>query len=144
MTKKVSFFNISITGSESKFTTSVFRKKTFGGVYLNIYSHLPTDYKIKKGLIDTLLHRSYNICSDNAGFHQEILFLKSVWLKNSFPLFFIYKCVKKFLDKLFIKKNEEKDTSTKKEITNFYEKISLQVKRQIIEIFCTCNKHIIN
>ena len=71
---KISFLDISITRTENKFTTSIFRKKTFSGVYLNFHSHLPTDYK--KGLTDTLLHRSYNICSDYASFHQEILFLK--------------------------------------------------------------------
>ena len=138
---KISFLDISITRIENKFTTPIFRKKTFSGVYLNFHSHLPTDYK--KGLIDTLLHRSRNICSDYASFHQEILFLKSVWQKNSLPLFFIDKCVKKFLDKLFIKRKKEKDSSTKKEITvslEFLGIISRQVKRQLIEIFRTCNK----
>ena len=101
---KISFLHISTTRTENKFTTSIFRKKTFSGVYLNFHSHLPTDYN--KGLIDTLLHRSYNICSDYVSFHQEILFLKTVWQKNSFPLFFIDKCVKNFWDKLFIKKKE--------------------------------------
>ena len=140
---KISFLDISITRTENKFATSIFRKKTFSGVYLNFHSHLPTDYK--KGLIDTLLHRSYNICTDDASFHQEILFLKSVWQKNYCPLFFIDKCVKKFLDKLFIKKKKIKDSSTKKEIMislDILGKIYLQVKRQLIEIFRTCNKGI--
>ena len=53
---KISFLDISITRTENKFTTSIFRKKTYSGVYLNFHSHLLTDYK--KGLIDTLLHRS--------------------------------------------------------------------------------------
>ena len=104
-----------------------------------------TYQQITRLLIDTLLHRSYNICSNYASFHQEILFLKSVWQKNSFPLFFIDKCVKKFLDKSFIKRKKEKDSSTKKEITvplEFLGKISLLVKRQLIEIFRTCNKDI--
>ena len=67
-----------------------------------------------------------------------------MWLKNSFPLFFIDKCVKKSLDKLFIKRKKIKDSSTKNEITitEFLGKISLQVKRQLIEIFRTCNKDI--
>ena len=140
---KISFLDISETRTANKITTSIFRKKKFIGVYLNFHSHLPTDYK--KGLIDTLLHRSYNIHSNYASFHQEILFLKSVWQQNSFPLFFIDKCVKKFLDKLFIKRKKVKDSSTKKEITislEFLGKISLQVKRQLIEIFRTCNKDI--
>ena len=91
---KISFLDISITRCNNKLMTSIFRKKTFSGVYLNFYSHLPIDYK--KGLIRTLLYRAYMICSDYASLHQEILFLKSVWQKNSFPLFFIDKCVKKF------------------------------------------------
>ena len=140
---KISFLDISETRTANKITTSIFRKKKFIGVYLNFHSHLPTDYK--KGLIDTLLHRSYNICTDDASFHQEILFLKSVWQKNYCPLFFIDKCVKKFLDKLFIKKKKIKDSSTKKEIMislDILGKIYLQVKRQLIEIFRTCNKGI--
>ena len=51
----------------------------------------------------------------------------------------------KFLDKLFIKRKKEKDSSTKKELMvslEFLGKISLQVKRQLIEIFRTCNKDI--
>ena len=49
---KISFLDISITRTENKFATSIFRKKTFSGVYLNFHSHLPTDYK--KGIIDTV------------------------------------------------------------------------------------------
>ena len=135
---RISFLDISITRTESKFTMSIFLKKTFSGTYLNFHSHLPTDYK-------TLLHRSYSICCDHASFLEEILFLKSVWQKISFPLFFIEKYVKKFLDKLFTKRKKVKDSSTKKEIMislEFLGKISLQVKRQLIEIFRTCNKDI--
>ena len=49
------------------------------------------------------------------------------------------------MDKLFIKRNKEKDSSDKKEVTvslEFLGKISLQVKRQLIEIFRTCSKEI--
>ena len=68
-----------------------------------------------------------------------------MWQKNSFPLFFIVKCVKTFLGKLFIKRRKEKYSPSKKEITvssKVLGKISLQVKRQLIEIFRTCNKDI--
>ena len=96
------FLDIKITRDGDRFTTSVYRKKTFSGVYLNYGSFLPLDYK--KGLIATLLHRTYAICSDYRSLHEEINRLKVIWQKNSFPLFFIDKCVKKFLDKLFVKK----------------------------------------
>ena len=61
------------------------------------------DYK--KGLIHTLLFRAYNIRADYVTLQTEIEFLKSIWQSNSFPLFFIDKCIKTFLDKLFIKRN---------------------------------------
>ena len=50
---KISFLDISITRSKNKLMTSLYRKKTFSGVYMNYNSFLPTNYK--KGLIDTLL-----------------------------------------------------------------------------------------
>ena len=90
-------------------------------------------------VIFSLLFRDY------INFHQEIFLLRSMWQENYFPLFFIDKCVNIFLGKLFIKRKKEKDSSTKKEITvslEFLGKISLQVKRQLIKIFCTCNKDI--
>ena len=35
---KISFLDISVTQTENKFTTSIFHKKTFSGVYLNFRS----------------------------------------------------------------------------------------------------------
>ena len=49
------------------------------------------------------------------------------------------------LDKLFIKRKKVKDSSTEKEIMISFEflgKTSLEVKRQLIEIFQTCSKDI--
>ena len=61
-------------------------------VYLNFGSFLHVEYK--KGLIATLLYRTYTICSDYAKFHDEDIKLKMIWQKNGFPLFFIDKRVK--------------------------------------------------
>ena len=73
---KISFLDISITRVGNELQTSLFRKKTFSGVYLNFSSHLPNI--CKKGLIDTLLYRAYNICYSYASFDQEINYLKTV------------------------------------------------------------------
>ena len=140
---KILFLDISITRVWNELQTSLFRKKTFSGVYLNFNSHLPNMYK--KGLIDTLLYWAYNICSSYASFDQEINYLKTVWQKNSFTLFFIDKCVQKFLNKLFIKRNHQKLTSAKKEVLitlEFLGKTSLQVKKQLKDIFRSCQKHV--
>ena len=83
---RISFLDISITRVGNQLQTSLFRKKTFSGVYLNFNSHLPNMYK--KGLIDTLLYRAYNICSTYTSFHQEIIYVKTIWQKNSFPLIY--------------------------------------------------------
>ena len=126
---KISFLDISITRVGNELQTSLFRKNTFSGVYLNFNSHLPNMYK--KGLIDTLFYRAYNICSSYASFDQEINYPKTVWQKNSFPLFFIDKCVQKFLNKLFIKRNHQKLTSAKKEVLitlGFLEKLPFKLK----------------
>ena len=80
--------------------TSIFRKPTFSGVYTNFNTFLPTEYK--RGLLHTLLCRTYNICSSYFQIHEDIIHLKSVWEKNSFPFFFIDKCIHKFLNKLLL------------------------------------------
>ena len=137
------FLDIKITREGGKLTTSIYRKKTFSGVYVNYNSFLPRDYK--RGLISTLLHRAYTICSDYNKLHQEISRLKTIWQKNSYPLSFVDRCVKKFLDKLFVKRTSPKPISTKKEVlicTEFLGKISILMKKKLQQIFKECGKGI--
>ena len=138
---KISFLDISITRSKNKLMTSLYRKKTFSGVYMNYNSFLPTN--CKKGLIDTLLFRSYNICADYSILHNEIKYLKIILQKNSFPLFVIDNCSRNFPKKLFITRKSSNTISDKKKIficSKFLGKISLQSKKQLIDIFRTCRK----
>ena len=58
----------------------------------------------KRGLIETLLHRSFRLCSSYENFHWEIETLKSIFKHNNYPQYFVNQCLKKFLNKLFIKK----------------------------------------
>ena len=46
------------------------------------------------------------------------MYLKAVWQKNSYPLFFLFlgKCVEKFLNKLFLKHNHKNLTLAKKDV----------------------------
>ena len=140
---KISFLDISVTRINNKLTASLYRKKTFSGVYLNFNSFLPMDHK--KGLIHNLLFPAYNVRVDQVTLHNEIEFLISIWQRNSFPLFFIDNCIKKFLDNLFINRNISGTVSKKKEVFNcleFLGKIYLQSKDQLTEIVCTCKKNI--
>ena len=67
---KILFLDISITRLNNKLVTLLNRKKTFRGVYVNYNRFSPTNYK--KGLIDTMLLRSYNICADYRILHNKI------------------------------------------------------------------------
>ena len=99
----LSFLDVKITKNET-FTTSLYKKPTFSGLYLNFKSHVPETYK--KGLIFCLLYRIYSICSNWALIHDEICKLKCILLRNKYPMSFIDTCVRTFLSKLFTVKTE--------------------------------------
>ena len=92
-----------------------------------------------------MLFQSYNICADYSILHNKIKYLRTIWQKNSFPLFFIDNCIKFFLDKLFITCKSSNNISDRKEIficLEFLGKISQQSKKQLIDIFRTCHKKV--
>ena len=98
---KLPFLDILVT-RENAFTTNIYRKPTFSGLYTNFHSFLPENYKT--GLVLTLLFRIYTICSDWSKIHTEIINLRNIMLKNNFPSYFIDRCIKLFFDRLFLKK----------------------------------------
>ena len=98
-----SFLDIKISRDQSNsFSTSVFRKPTFSGVFTNFSSYMPKTYKL--GLVYTLIFRCFNLCSSYENFHKEISELKEIFKKNGYPSDFIDFCIKKFLNKLYTKK----------------------------------------
>ena len=136
----LAFLDIKITRIDDKLITSIHRKKTFSGVYLNYHSYLPKEYK--KGLLFTLLYRAYKLSSSYVSFHEEIQNLKIIWQKNSFPVYFIDKCVYKFLDKLFTRPHNVEEAATEKEklliCLPFLGNISIQLKKQLLRIYKEC------
>ena len=88
----LSFLDVKICGKNGKFFTSVYRKPTFSGVFTNYENFIPT-YQ-KRGLLHTLFHRSFSICCDFKTFHFEIDHLKTILIKNNYPLNFIDSCIK--------------------------------------------------
>ena len=62
----------------------------------------------------SLLCKGLNFALPPKKLKFENYLLPLSWQKNSFPLFFIDKCVKKFLDKLFIKRKKVKDSLLKR------------------------------
>ena len=72
-----SFLDVKITHSNNQLITLVFRKATFSGVFTNFKSFMPVTYKF--GLVHTLLHHSFSICSSYEKIHEEIVLLKEVF-----------------------------------------------------------------
>ena len=92
----MSFLDVKIIRQKDRFTTSVYRKPTFSGIYTNFDSFLPSSNKI--GLLHTLLYRPFWICSDWTKFHLELVKLIDVFKNNGYPENFIDNCFKVFLD----------------------------------------------
>ena len=98
----MSFLDFKITRELNSFSTSVYRKPTFSGIFTNCDSFIPLSYKTL--LIWSLLYRAFSLCSSFELFRQEILKLKDIFKRNGYPISFIDKCVKRVLDKVFIEK----------------------------------------
>ena len=103
--KKLPFLDILITSSKNSFLTSVFRKSTFTGLFLNFTSFTPLSYKL--GLIKTLIDRTFKICYNWMTFHVEIKKVKHFLAKNAYPPHIVDKEIKRYVDK--IHKNDERN-----------------------------------
>ena len=129
------FLDIKIFRENDKFCTTVYRKKTFTGLYSNFKSLIPTSYK--KGLVLTLLFRIHSICSNWTLIHFEISKLTKILIFNGYPLAIIVKCIRQFLDKMHEVQQVEEDTEEEvKTISLFLPylgEISRKLKRSIMK-----------
>ena len=96
------FFDIKISMGNNKFTTSVYHKQTFSGVFISFGDFIPKSYKYN--LLFTLLHRAFKLCSNFELFHQKIDKLKIIFQYNGYPKSFVDFGIKEYLDKFFMKK----------------------------------------
>ena len=108
-----SFLGVKICRENNKLKTSAYREPTFSGVFTNFKSFIPTVQKF--GLVYTLLHRCFNITSSYEKLHNEINALKQIFKLNGYPIQFIDRCIKQFLQKLYITKAIQ-DTFNKKQL----------------------------
>ncbi len=129
------FLDVNVFRDAGKFSSTVHRKDTFSGVYSNFRSFMPETYK--RGLVSTLLYRAYMISSTFQSLHKEIENLKKIFSKNGYPSKFADKCIFKFFNKLYEKKDPI-PTVPKKELTMilpFLGTTSWKVKNDIIRSF---------
>ena len=101
---KLAFLDVLVTReADGSLTTSVFRKATFSGLYLQWDSYVPKQYK--RSLVHCLINRAWRICSNHYYFHQELLFLKNILKCNGYPSTFIDSCVNRFLSQHYEEQN---------------------------------------
>ena len=83
-TNKIPFLDILLKRcSDNTFSTSVYRKKTFTGLYTKWDSFTPRKYKIN--LIRTLTYRCFRICSSPSLLQAAIKDLRKLLLQNDYP-----------------------------------------------------------
>ena len=130
-----SFLDINIMREKHQFTTSVYRKPTFSGVFTHYESFIDDSYK--KSLIFTLLFRCFSICSDFSKFHLEIKKLRDIFKRNGYPSSLIEMCIRTFFQKLYVPK-QVYITVPKKQlliILPFLGKLSSKLKQQVANCF---------
>lgn len=88
------FLDTSVKRGSLKYTTTVYHKKTFTGVYLNWTSLTAKSYKI--GLIHCLLDRIWRICSDEHDRESETEKLRAILTKNEYPEQVVEREISKF------------------------------------------------
>ena len=105
--KKLPFLDILISSKNGSFETSVYRKDTFSGLFMNFKSFLPKTYKL--GLISTLIDRVFKIAQNRSVFYFEMKKVREFLGKNSYPPHLVDKQVKKYLKKVEIASDKSND-----------------------------------
>ena len=85
--KMLSFLDVEILCQQGKFTTTVYQKPTFSGIYINFQWFLPSIHKFR--MIYNLVYWCFCICSNWAQFHKKLTFLKGIFCKNGYPELFL-------------------------------------------------------
>ena len=93
--KKLPFLDTQVYRKDLTYHTTIFRKKTFTGVYLNWTSLTARRYKLS--LIYCLLDRIWRVCSETNERDNEINKLKTILKKNEYPDHIIDQEINRFL-----------------------------------------------
>ena len=129
------FLDVKIRRKNGKFVACVSRKPKFSGIFTDYESFIST-YQ-KRWPLHTLLHRSCSICCNFKTFHFEMDYLKTILMKNNYPLNFIDSCIKSFLIKLYAPKVIVKNVPKRDVFVKlpFLGSTSLQIGRKLQKLF---------
>ena len=73
------FLGVKVIREDNVFTTSVYRKSSFSGVYTHFDSYMPLTFKFN--LVSTIIFCSFTICTDMPKSHPEICKIKDIFIK---------------------------------------------------------------
>ena len=93
---RLPFLDIEIIRSNGRFSTSVYRKPNFIGLFTNFHSFVPLAYK--RSLVCCLLHRIFHLCSSYENFHPQLEVVRKLFNLNSFPTYMFDQLVRHFLN----------------------------------------------
>ena len=92
----IPYLDILISRKRNNITTTVYRKSTCNGIYLNLNAFAPATWK--RVTLKTLVERAYVICSTDQRLERELKYLeKAFHQKNNYPKY----VVKQILDRAF-------------------------------------------
>ena len=89
--------DVTVVRNVGKYTTTIYRKPTFTGVYINWTSLTASINKL--GPIRCLAERIWRICSEPDERHREIEKLKQNLYRNDYPVDVVELTINKFLEK---------------------------------------------
>lgn len=92
---RLPFLDVDVGKCGGRLTSRVHVKATSSGDCLNFNSVAPYRYKV--GVIRTMLHRAYMVCSDYESLHLEFNRIKTLLNNNNFPMKTIESEINKFM-----------------------------------------------
>ena len=81
--QQIPFLDVSVKRLDNSFLTSIYRKKTFTGLYTKWDSFTPRKYKIN--FIRTLTYRCLRICSSSSLLQSALNDIKDLLSRNGYP-----------------------------------------------------------
>jgi len=113
------FLDVLVTHNKlKKFTTTVYRKPTHSGSYINYKSY--HQHKQKIGVIYSLVHRASRICSNKTLLRNELGIIKKELLNCDFPLRVINRHINMAANKFSLPPSDLEPKDTKKIIVSPY------------------------
>jgi hypothetical protein len=111
---KLPILDTTIERRVGKYITTLYRKKTFTGVYLNWTSLTAKRYKL--GLIKNLTNRILRICMDPKDIETELAKMKTTLEKNEYPRFIIDREVNMTIEKWNSRTENPQEKTEKKKV----------------------------